>query len=211
MDNRAPRVLPPLRLALGAGALLLAATAQAGQIWTCVDAQGRKYTSDRWVPECAGLPHSAKNTDGSTKGVIPPPMTEDEKAAADAKARAAAQAETERRVKERADLALVRKYPSPEAHAVARAKELEDVRMSIKTLERRGAELVAERKRLADEEEFYIGKPLPGKLKTAIDATEAQMGAQKQMMEDRQAELSRVNTRFDVQLAELKVLWAARR
>jgi hypothetical protein len=211
MTPPAPTKLPALRLSLAAGVLLLIATAQAGQIFTCEDAQGRKYTSDRQVPECAGLAHRAKNPDGSTKGDVPPPATEDEKAAAEAKARAATQAETERRVKDRADQALVRKYPNAEAHAAARAKELEDVRTSIKLLEKRGAELVAERKRLSDEEEFYIGKPLPGKLKTAIDAAEAQLDAQRQMMDERQAELSRVNSRFDVQLAELKVLWAARR
>jgi hypothetical protein len=180
-------------------------------IYTCIDAQGRKYTSDRWVPECAGRTHTIRNSDGSVRTEVAPPLTEDERAAADAAARARAQADAERRVKERADQALVRKYPNPEAHAAARAKELEDVRASIKSLEKRTADIATERKRLADEEEFYIGKPLPAKLKIAIDAAEAQLGAQRALMDERQAELSRVNARFDVQLAELKGLWAARR
>jgi len=52
------------------------------------------------------------------------------------------------------------------------------------------------------------GKPLPGKLKQALDANDAGVEAQQVLIENQKAEIVRINTRFDAELARLKKLWA---
>ena len=51
------------------GMLALAGIAQAAPnpIYTCVDANGRKHTSDRLIPECALRDQRVLNPDGSVR------------------------------------------------------------------------------------------------------------------------------------------------
>ncbi|OYU93352.1 MAG: hypothetical protein CFE45_20960 [Burkholderiales bacterium PBB5] len=61
----------------GLTALLLAGIAMpvvqaADGIYTCVDAQGRKLTSDRPIPDCVTREQRLLNKDGSVRGVLPP-------------------------------------------------------------------------------------------------------------------------------------------
>ena len=56
-------------------------------------------------------------------------------------------------------------------------------------------------------DEFYKGKPLPAKLKQLLDANDASIEAQQVLIENQKAELVRINTRFDAELARLKKLW----
>jgi hypothetical protein len=74
--------------------------------------------------------------------------------------------------------------------------------------ERRIKDLGVERKPLLDEAEFYKGKPLPGKLKQSLDANDAGVEAQQVLIENQKAEIVRINTRFDAELARLKKLWS---
>ena len=70
------------------------------------------------------------------------------------------------------------------------------------------SELEAERKPLREEAEFYKGKPLPTKLKTAIDANDASMDAQRSSSANQEAELVRINKIYDAELDRLRRLWA---
>jgi len=82
------------------------------------------------------------------------------------------------------------------------------VRAAIKGTQDRIKELQAERKPLLDDAEFYKGKPLPPKLKAALDANDASMDAQKESTGSQQAELDRVNRLYDAELVRLQKLWA---
>ena len=83
-----------------------------------------------------------------------------------------------------------------------------DAAMAMQLSERRIKELGQERKPLTDEAEFYKGKPLPPKLKQGLDANDASVEAQQQLIDNQKAEIVRINTRFDAELARLKKLWA---
>jgi len=61
---------------------------------------------------------------------------------------------------------------------------------------------------LLDEAEFYVGKPLPSKLKLALDANDASLEAQKSLVQNQQAEIVRINALYDAELARLRKLWA---
>jgi len=68
--------------------------------------------------------------------------------------------------------------------------------------------LTAERKPLMDEAEFYVGKALPGKLRTQLDANDASTEAQRTLGQNQQLEIVRVNKLYDAELERLKKLWA---
>lgn len=179
-----------------------------GGIYTCVDDKGKRITSDRPIPECTGKEQRVLNKDGSLKTVQPPTLTADERAEKEARERKEAEARAAQADAVRRDRNLKARYPSEESHAKAREIALDSVRLAIKNSEQRLKDLAAERKPLLDEAEFYIGKPLPPKLRQAIDANDAATEAQRGLMANQQAELVRINKFYDVELDRLRRLWA---
>lgn len=195
---------------LVAGAMpALAAPEGAGPgIYTCVDGQGRRITSDRPIPACLAREQQVRNRDGSLRQVIPPSLTPEERAEREAVERRvalqrAAQADAVRR-----DRNLVARFPNEARHQAAREAALDTVRVAIKATEQRMKDLVAERKPLQDEVEFYTGRQLPLKLKQQLDANDAAMDAQRAASKTQAAELARINALYDAELARLRALWA---
>jgi hypothetical protein len=185
----------------------LAALASNGTIFTCTDAQGRKLTSDRLIPECTGREQRVLNRDGSVQRVIPPTLTAEERADVEAReqrrsAELKAQQEAVRR-----DRNLLHRFPNEAAHRKAREAALDDVRKSVQASEARLATLAAERKPLAAETEFYVGKKLPAALKQQLDANDAATDAQKALVQNQQSEIGRINALYDTELARLRQLW----
>ena len=199
--------IPALLLALGSGALALAQTAPPAQIYSCTDASGKKITSDRPIAECISRDQRVLNADGSTRRVVPPTPTADERSAIEARER---EAVAERAVHQdaiRRDRNLLARFPNEAAHRKARAAALEDVRKAVRLSQARLAALAAERKPLLDDAEFYVGKPLPGKLKMQLDANDASTEAQRALLQNQQLEVLRIDKLYDVELVRLKQLW----
>ena len=177
-------------------------------IYTCIDDQGHRLTADRPIPECAAKEQQVLNHDGSVRAIHPPTLTAAERAAKDARERAAADARAAQADAVRRDRNLVARYPTEEAHNRAREAALDTVRLAMKATEMRLRELAAERKPLKDEAEFYAGKPLPSKLRAAIDANDAAADAQRSAAATQQAEIERINKLYDAELDRLRKLWA---
>ena len=204
-----------MRLLLGLPLLLAGAAAPAQQprtettpIYSCVDDQGRRLTSDRPIAACSAKEQQILNRDGSVRGVHPPTLTADERAAIEARERKAnaermAQIEATRR-----DKNLLNRYPNEAAHRKAREAALDTVRLAVKATDDRLKELEAERKPLLSETEFYKGKRLPAKLRAQMEANDAAVEAQREAAATQQAELERVNRIYDIELARLQKLWA---
>lgn len=183
----------------------------APRIYTCVDDKGRRITSDRPIPECAAKEQRLLGADGATRGVKPPSLSAEEQAAQEARERAAAEARTALQDAARRDRNLLARYRNEALHQKAREAALNAVRAAIRTTEARLATLQAERKPLLGETEFYQGKPLPQKLKLALEANETATLAQREAGQTQQAELARINELYDQELARLKKLWAGAR
>jgi Domain of unknown function (DUF4124) len=200
-----------LALALWAAVPARAQPAPRSQsIYSCVDAAGKKLTSDRPIAECNAREQRVLNSDGSVKEVRRPTPTADERSEAEARERDLA-ADRARRLEEiRGDRNLQNRFPNETAHRKARESDLETVRKSLRLSQARLAALAAERKPLNDESEFYVGKPLPLKLKQALDANDASVDAQKSLVQNQQLEILRIDQRFDAELARLRQLWAGR-
>lgn len=191
-------------------ALCTAGLAQAAPapIYSCVDAAGKRLTSDRPIPECATRDQRVLNPDGSVKKVLPPTPTADERAEQEARDRQAAAARSAQQDAVRRDRNLTNRFPNEAAHTKARIDALDDVRKSVQLSERRMALLAAERKPLMDEAEFYVGKALPSKLKQQLDANDATTEAQRTLIQNQQTEVVRINALFDAELARLRKLWS---
>jgi hypothetical protein len=184
------------------------AQSKSSSIYTCVDAAGRRLTSDRPIPQCTDREQRVLNRDGSLQRVVPPTLTADERAARESEARQRAAAQAAQREVERADRNLIQRYPDESAHGKAREAALDRARQSLAVSNRRLAELAVERKPLENEAEFYKGKALPAKLKQQFDANDAAVQAQRSLIANAQAEQVRINNFYDTELARLRKLWA---
>ena len=213
---------PSVRLALAAPALLVIGLLQwpapsqaqpgtppnATGIYTCVDAQGRRLTSDRPIPDCTSREQRVLNRDGSVQRVVPPVLTAEERAEREAAERRAELARTAQADAVRRDRNLVARFPNEATHRKSREAALDTARLAIKATEQRLKELAAERRPLVEEAEFYKGRQVPARLKQSLDANDAGLAAQRGSTANQEAELVRINALHDVELQRLRRLWA---
>ena len=182
--------------------------APASGIYTCVDGQGRRLTSDRPITDCTSREQKVLNRDGSLQRVLPPTLTAEERADREAAQRQAdlqraAQADAVRR-----DRNLLARFPNDAVHRKSREAALDTVRLATRATEKRLKELAAERRPLLEEAEFYKGRQLPLRLKQSLDAIEAGVEAQRGAAANQEAEVVRINRLHDVELERLRQLWA---
>lgn len=180
----------------------------AQNIYSCIDAKGRRITSDRPVPECHTRDQRVLNADGSVKTILPPASTVQERAEQEALERKLATEGLARQEALRRDRNLLRRFPDEASHNNARRAALDDVQKSVDRSERRLSALASERKPLEDEAEFYKGTVMPSKLRLQIDANDASVEAQRSLVQNQQSEMMRINALYDVELSRLKRLWA---
>ena len=201
-------VVMALALALGQPGPARAADAPAPLIYSCVDAAGKRLTSDRPIAECNAREQRVLNADGSVKRVLPPTLTADERADAEAHERDVMAERAARQDAIRRDRNLMLRFPDEAAHRKARESALDDVRKALRLSESRVAALQAERKPLMDEAEFYAGNTMPRKLKGQIDANDASLEAQRALVQNQQLEVVRINKLYDAELERVKKLWS---
>lgn len=182
--------------------------AAASTIYTCVNAAGRKLTSDRPIAECNDREQRVLNKDGSLRTVLQPPMTSEERAAAEEADRKRAQDRASLQEAVRRDRNLLARYPNEAAHRKARDAALKAVNDGVSASEQRVADLQKERKPLTDEAEFYVGKTLPTKLRLSIESIDVSIEAQRSLVENQKVEGQRVTALYDAELERLRKLWA---
>ncbi|MDH4390218.1 MAG: DUF4124 domain-containing protein [Aquabacterium sp.] len=195
-------------LALPLAAAAQGSTPSAAGIYSCVDAQGRRLTSDRPIPDCVNREQRVLNRDGSVQRTVPPTLTAEERAEREAAQRRADLARAAQADAVRRDRNLMVRYPSEAAHHKAREASLDTVRLAMRASEQRVKALAAERKPLLDEAEFYAGRQIPPRLKQQLDANDAGVAAQRLAAANQELELARINNLYDAELDRLRRLWA---
>lgn len=185
------------------------AWAQAG-IYTCVDARGRRLTSDRPIVECLDRQQKELGADGTVKRVLGPSLTAEERAAQEAKARKEAEEKQRAADEKRRERVLLARYPDRATHDRERQRALDAVEDVIATGHKRNAELEAQRKKLIAETEFFKADPAktPAKLKRQLEENDQHLAAQNRFLQAQEEEKRRINARFDEELAQLKQLWS---
>ncbi len=209
MQSTPTRRLLPATCCLVLGAWLSTHAWGAG-IYTCVDAQGKRLTSDRPIPECLDREQRELLPSGTLKRVVPPSMTAEERAKQEARQRAEAEQQARINEERRRERALMTRYPNQAAHDRAREDALRQVDEVMAAVARRQAELDKQRGEIAAEMEFYKRDPskAPAWLKKRLEENAQQNASQAQHLADQSAEKNRINARFDEELVRLKALWA---
>lgn len=194
---------------MAAGLLAACMPSQAEGIYTCVDAKGRRLTSDRPIIDCIDREQTEISPSGQVLRRIGPSLTAAERAAEEEKARRAAEERNRLAEEKRRDRALLARYPDRAAHDRERQQALEAIDEVIKTANQRIHDLADERRKLETELEFYKGDiaKAPALLKRKFDENEQSVAAQKRFIANQEEEKKRLNARFDEELARLKPLW----
>ncbi len=177
-------------------------------IFVCVDAKGRRITSDRPIPECLDREQRELSATGITKRIVPPSLTGDERARDEALAQQEVAARNKEADAKRRDRALLARYPSQRHHDAEREKQLSLVDGAIVVIEQRGGALRKQQQSIQDEMEFYKADPAkaPAWLKHRAADNAEQQANQKRLVADQMDEKKRINARFDEELARLKQL-----
>ncbi len=191
-------------------ALAQSAEPQTG-IYSCVDAKGRKLTSDRPIPECVDREQRMLNPSGTVRARLAPTLTLQERADAEAKEKQEAEARAQLVEERRRDRALLLRYPSREVHDNERAVALAQAAVVTQAANKRVEDLLLDRRKVDAEMEFYKKNPgkAPQALRRQIDDIAQSIAVQKRFIGEQDNETRRINTRFDEELARLKQLWLA--
>lgn len=195
----------------GAAGAVLAQGAPVNGIYTCVDAHGRKLTSDRPIPECLDREQKVLNPSGTLKLKVGPSLTAAERAQQEAKEKKQIEEQNRLQEEHRRERALLIRYPSKAVHDKERADALDQIAVVSKAAADRLVELATQRKKLDDEMEFYKKDPskAPQNLKRQVEENTRSAEMQKRFIADQVVETQRVNTRFDEELGRLRQIWAA--
>ena len=185
-------------------------TASGASIYTCVDKNGRRITSDRPIPECLDREQRELTGTGTLKRVVPPSYTAEERARMEAQRKAEEEERARVTEERRRERALVMRFPNAAAHAKARADALLQVEELTALITRRIAALREDRKAIDVELEFYKGDvaKAPMWLQRKVADNEQQLESQQRFLAERAQEKQRINERFDEELERLQQLWA---
>jgi Domain of unknown function (DUF4124) len=179
------------------------------QIYTCVDAKGRKLTSDRPIADCADRDQKELNTNATVKRIVKPVMTAEEQRAFDDRQRVEVEERARLLEEKRKDRALLTRYPNRVSHDKERVEALAQVDAVMKAAIKRIGELAAQRKTVEVELEFYKKdmSKVPLSLKRQLEDNDNSIAVQKRFIVDQESEKKRTNSRFDEELEKLKTLW----
>ena len=196
---------------LSPAATMAQGTLSASGVYTCVDAKGRKLTSDRPIPECVDREQKVLNPSGTVKAKVGPSLTPQERANQETKERQEADARAILAEEKRRERALLNRYPGREVHDKERQEAVAQVSAVTLAASKRIEELLQDKRKLDDEMEFYKKDPsrAPQSLRRQIEDVNQSVAVQKRFIGEQENEVRRINARFDEELARLKVLWAA--
>lgn len=185
----------------------------AAGIYTCVDAQGRRLTADRPIPQCVDREQRELSPQGTVRRVIGPTLTEHERTALEAQRRKEQEERAQQAEERRRERALLARYPNQLAHDAERAEAIVQIDLVSGAAVKRIEELQEQRKTLDLEMEFYRKDPAkaPMSLRRMLAENEANVLEQQRFIANQDREKRRVHQRFDLELAQLRQLWATQR
>ena len=178
------------------------------RIYSCVDAKGRRLTSDRPIPECIDREQRELSPLGTVRRTIPPTLTPAERALKEEQDRKLAEEQQRLAEEKRMQKLLVARYPSQPTHDAERAKALQPVDEAIASSRKRIAELQDQQKRLRAQGDATKAPPeAVAKLKRQLEENEQQAASQARVVATQEEEKARITRRYDEELVRLKRLW----
>jgi CheY-like chemotaxis protein len=114
-----------------------------------------------------------------------------------------------KRAQARQDIALLETYATEKDIEEARKVALTSRQAMIERSRKRLETFAAERKKLDDEAEFYVNRKLPAKLEHAFEANDSLVQAEHRLIAEMEADLARINKRFDAEAQRYRELMSA--
>ncbi|MDO4905355.1 MAG: DUF4124 domain-containing protein [Lautropia sp.] len=212
---RVPILLSLLILAAAPGSARLA-WAQPGNstpIYVCTDDQGRVISSDQPIQACAKRAVRELNRDGSTRRIVPPPMTRAEERAAAQQALVRAEQERIQRAQQARDRHLLLTYQSPEDLQRRQQQQLTLIDEEIKAAVQRILVLdksLQEEKKAAEEwlAQQQPNTKLPFAREQRISSIANAILAEDSLIKERRNERERINKDYQANANRLKELLA---
>lgn len=180
-------------------------------VYTCVDAKGRKLTSDRPIMDCLDREQKVLNPSGTVKTKIGPSLTAQERAEMEQKERREAEEKGKQVEEKRRERALLTRYPTKAVHDQERQEALAQINVVIQAAKTRLDELAKQRLAIDEEMEFYKKDPskAPAYVRRQMEENTNSQQVQRRFIGEQEAEIKRVNARFDDELVRLRQLWTA--
>ena len=196
-------------LALLVAGMAVWGSAQSQNIYSCIDAKGRRITSDRPIVACLDREQELRGKTGTVREVVPPSYTREERARLEEKRKEEQALQARAMEEKRRDRALLIRYPNQGVHDKERQEALAQIDEVVAAVSKREMALVAQRKEVDLEMEFYQADPskAPMWLKRKVEDIEKQQVVQKRFLDEQAQEKSRINARFDEELVKLRQLW----
>lgn len=216
MNSRLVRIITTGGIVAGLGGGV-GAWAQSGShasgtsIYTCIDKQGRKLTSDRPIAECIDREQRELGPSGTVRRIVGPTLTDDERIAQEVRRRKD-QEERLRQVEERRrERVLTTRYPDKAAHDIERSAAIGLVNEVSDAAAKHILILREQRKGLEVEMEFYRKNPskAPMTLRRQLAENDESVQEQQRFLGSQAQEKRRIHQRFDTELEQLQRLWAA--
>lgn len=182
---------------LWAVVMFAAALPASAQLYVCTTKAGKTITSDRPPPECADRAIRELRSDGSTRRVIEPPLTDEQKVQRELDRKKRLQEEDIAREQLRKDKALLEAYGSEAEIDDARDRQLAQRHQMIEVAGKRLQGHQEWRRKLDDEKEFYAKRELPDKLRRAYESNDSLVRSEEKIISALRADIVRINERFD--------------
>jgi len=191
------------------GLALCVCSAHAQKIYICTDGNGRRLTSDRPIAECVDREQRVIDGTGTVRHVVGPTLTDNERAALEAKRQAEIKEQAKISEARRRARALLARYPTEARHNQGRIEALTEMNEDIANANKRLFNLRGDRK--AIEAELEPWRETPDKAPVALQRKSADnqllIDDQLRLIALREKEKVRINERFDGELIYLRELW----
>lgn len=214
MNSRPAWLLAVTALVAPLGAPAWAQASSAGSasasIYTCIDPQGRKLTSDRPIAACIDREQRELGPSGTVRRVLGPTLTEHERALQQAQQRKDSEERLRQIEERRRERVLTTRYPDKAAHDSERAAALEAIDDVSAAAVKRIAALREQRQALDREMEFYRRNPAQAPMALRRQLAENEENVQEQLLflGAQAQEKRRIHQRLDAELLQLQRLWA---
>ncbi len=181
-----------------ASLLLGSVGVQAANLYCCQDpASGRRVCADGLPEQCRGKPYRILDSAGNVVKEVEGALTPEQRAQRAADAKRQRELDEAARIQRRKDQALLETYGSLDDIETARQRAESEVQEAIRQTEQRIAAVQKERKRWADEAEFYKRRTLPADVDSGLRNADYEIKAQTELLDAKQRELELVRKKYD--------------
>jgi hypothetical protein len=151
------------------------------------------------------------NPSGTVKAKVGPSLTAQEKAELEQKERREAEERNRTADEKRRDRALLTRFPNRAVHDQERIEAMAQIKVVIQAAKNRLDELIKQRVGIDDEMEFYKKDPnkAPAYVRRQLEENMQSQAVQRRFIQEQEAEIRRVNVRFDDELVRLRQLWTS--